>query len=106
VSRYDDEEPYRRRRRRTPHPDGSGYAVTAMVLGIVSCLVFCCPPIGLAAGLAGLACGFAGLKTRARKAAITGLVLSGVGLTFATGFGVLMATGVVHEQAEKANGRN
>lgn len=103
MREFDDYEP---RRRRRIHPDGSGYAISAMVLGIVSCVIFCCWPVGIVTSSIGLICGFAGLKTRARKAAIVGLVLSSVGLTFALGFGVLMLTGVVQEQAAKANGRN
>ncbi len=98
MSGYDDFEP-RRRRTRNLRPDGSGYAIAAMVLGIASCLIFCCWPVGILTSLGGLACGAAGLKTRARRAAIVGLVLSSVGLVFAVGFGVLMVVGFLKDAA-------
>lgn len=96
---YDDYEPPRRRRTRDLHPDGSGYAMTAMVLGIVSCVIFCLWPVGILTSLGGLACGAAGLRTRARRAAVVGLVLSSVGLIFAIGFGVLMIVGFLQDAA-------
>jgi hypothetical protein len=95
-SRYDDEDEWddrpRRRRRRD---DGSGYATTSLALGVVSCLIFLCSPVGFCTSLAGVLTGYAGLRSRLRPLAVTGLVLSLVGMTFAVGFTLLYLTGAL-----------
>ena len=69
-------------------------AVMSLVLGVVSCLLFCVWPVTLVTSVVGLACGAFGRNTASRKLAVGGLVLSSTGLIFAVGFLVLTVTGV------------
>ncbi len=89
----DDDEPRRppRRARRAPV---SAAAVLSLMLGVVSCLLFCVWPLTLLTSAAGLACAAFSRDTPSRKLAVAGLVLSSVGLIFAVGFLVLTVTGV------------
>lgn len=95
LSRHDDfdDEPRRRPRpaRRAPV---SAAAVVSLVLGVVSCVLFCVWPVTLFTSVTGLACGALSRNTPSRKLAVGGLVLSSVGLIFAVGFLVLTVTGV------------
>jgi len=79
----DDWEPPRRRRRQSSSGDG---AIYALVLGIVSVCIFCLWPIGMITSAVGITLGARALPTRARAMAVTGLVLSTVGMIFAIGF--------------------
>ena len=82
----DDDEP-----RREPV---SAVAVVSLLLGIVSCVLFCVWPLTLITSVAGIVGGALGRNTASRKLAVTGLVLSATGLIFAVGFLVLTVAGV------------
>ena len=77
--RYDDEDDRDDRPRRGAEPPSNGPAMTSMVLGIISF-------VGGVTAIPGLICGFVGLSKAkqlggaGKGAAITGTVLSGVGL--------------------------
>jgi hypothetical protein len=73
------------------------------VLGVFNLAFWCCPPVGVLSGAAGLALGFAGLASRSRTAALTGMVLSLVGLLLSVGFGVLVGVIMVQEEELKAD---
>ena len=83
-----------RRPRRPRREPVSTAAVLSLVLGVVSCLLFCVWPVTRFTSVIGLACGAFGRNTPSRKMAVGGLVLSSVGLIFAVGFLVLTVTGV------------
>lgn len=87
----DDWEPPRRRRRTASSGDG---AIFALVLGIVSVCIFCLWPIGMITSGIGMTLGARALPTRARAMAVTGLVLSTVGMIFAVGFAVVTVAAV------------
>ena len=93
--RWDEEDHGYRRR-----SDGDGWAAGAFIAGLVSLLIFCLWPVGLVTSVAGLAMGAAGLKSRSRGLAVTGLVFSCVGLTFAAGVGVTMVVVIAAEAAK------
>ena len=82
----DDDEP-----RREPV---SAVAVVSLVLGVVSCVLFCVWPLTLITSVAGIVGGTLGRNTASRKLAVTGIVLSSTGLIFAVGFLVLTVAGV------------
>ena len=87
----------RRRRRdaRRPRPAPvSAAAVLSLVLGVLSCLMFCVWPVSLATGVAGIITGAFGRNTPARKLAVSGMVLSATGLIFGVGFLVLTVAGI------------
>lgn len=102
---HDAEDDYRPRRRRRP-PGGDGYAVTSLVLGILSCVVFCCWPFSLSLGGLGTIFGALGLKSRSRGLAVAGLTLSLVGLIFGGGFAVVTMAGVVKAEYERGSQTN
>ena len=87
----------RRRRRdaRRPRPAPvSAAAVLSLVLGVLSCLMFCVWPVSIATGVAGVITGAFGRTTPARKLAVSGMVLSATGLIFGVGFLVLTVAGI------------
>ncbi len=85
----------RRRPTRRPRPAPvSAAAVLSFVLGVLSCVLFCVWPVSLATSVAGLVTGAFGRKTPARKLAVSGMVLSAVGLIFGVGFLVLTIAGI------------
>jgi predicted Zn finger-like uncharacterized protein len=95
--RYDD-----RPIRRSPPAGGSGgTAVTALVLGILAAVAWPCPPAGLVLGGVAVLTGGAGLSSRSRPAAVTGIVLGLVGVILSLGCGVLY--GVAIQQENRAN---
>jgi hypothetical protein len=59
---------------------GSGMAVAALVLGIIGMVGWCLPICGFPINLAGLILGIMGQKSPNRGMAITGAILSGIGL--------------------------
>lgn len=66
-------------------PQGNGFGITALILGIMTMVGFAIPFVNyltVATGIAGVVFGIVGLviKFRPRKAAIAGLILSGLGL--------------------------
>ena len=67
---------------RSPPADTAGRsaAVSSLLLGIGSVLASMCCGAGAVFALGGLATGFGGLQSRSRPLAITGLVLSTIGL--------------------------
>jgi uncharacterized membrane protein len=65
--------------------------VAALVLGISSMIVWCCPLIGLPVAITGLVLGIVSRNSPNRGMAITGIVLSTVGLILAVANGVLGA---------------
>ncbi|MGL6095156.1 MAG: hypothetical protein ACRC7O_05050 [Fimbriiglobus sp.] len=83
---------------RRPAADGSGFAVASLVLGLVGLVLWCCPPVGVMTGLAGLILGFVGLSSRSRGSATAGMVLSLAGLILAVALGVIAGVMVVQEQ--------
>ena len=60
----------------------SGVAIAALVLGIVRMFAWCLPILGLPVNVAGLICGVLGLSKNGRGMAMTGIVLSSIGLLF------------------------
>ncbi len=88
-----DDEPLRR-----PAADGSGYAAASLAVGVAGLALWCCPPVGVIAAIAGLILGFVGLGSRSRTAAVAGMVLSLAGLIVAAAFGVLVGVMLVQEQ--------
>ena len=84
-----------RRSPRRPRPEPvSAVAVVSLVLGVVSCVLFCVWPLTLVTSVAGIAGGAIARDTASRKLAVSGLVLSATGLIFAVGFLVLTVAGV------------
>lgn len=68
-----------------PRAAGNGLGIASLVLGIVTMAGFAIPVLnvgGIGAGIVGLALGIIGLivKFKPRKAAIAGVILSGIGL--------------------------
>jgi hypothetical protein len=59
---------------------GSGVAIAALVLGILGMIRWCLPICGFPINLAGLILGIMGQNSPNRAMAITGAVLSGIGL--------------------------
>jgi len=94
ASRRGDDEPPRRRPRRPRPPPVSGAAVTSLILGVLSCLMFCAWPVSLATSVAGLITGAVGRDTPSRKLAVSGIVLSATGLIFGVGFLALTVAGI------------
>jgi hypothetical protein len=95
----EDEDDYRprRRRRRPATQAGTGMATTSLVLGILSLpLGFCCGLFSLPVSILGLVFGGLGLKTEGRSMAITGMVLSGLGLAMAI---IMVVVGVAFNMA-------
>ena len=91
----DDDDEYdepRRRPRRRERVDAT--AVLSLVLGVLSCLLFCVWPLTLVTSVAGIVGGVLSRGTPSRKLAVSGIVLSSVGLIFAVGFLVLTVAGV------------
>ncbi len=85
--RYDDDDhpddyaPARRRPGRDGLEQGNGFAVTAMVLGIVSLCGMClCPLVGIACGVLAAIFGILGYNTEGRGMAIAGIAMGGVGV--------------------------
>ncbi len=64
-------------------PRGGGKAVASLVLGILSLLVWLLPILGIPVGVIGLTLGILGLGGSRRGLAITGVILSAIGLAFA-----------------------
>jgi DNA-directed RNA polymerase subunit RPC12/RpoP len=85
----------RRRPTRRPRPAPvSAAAVLSLVLGASSCVLFCVWPVSLATSVAGIITGAFGRTTPARKLAVSGMVLSAVGLIFGVGFLALTIAGI------------
>lgn len=59
---------------------GSGYAITALILGLISIFAWCLPICGLPITVVGVVFGNLGLKTPSRGMAKAGLILSIIGL--------------------------
>lgn len=68
------------RDRATARPDGSGAAVSSLLLGIGSVVTAPCCGAGAVFGLGGLLTGLAGLNSRSRTVGVFGMVLSTLGL--------------------------
>ncbi len=73
-------------------PPINGMAITSLVLGILSLVLFCLWPIAILLGLMGLIFGIAGNKDNSKSIAIAGIVCSAVGLLIAVGFLVLVGS--------------
>ncbi|MDY3559827.1 DUF4190 domain-containing protein [Gemmata sp. JC673] len=77
----DDDDDYRPRRR---SQGGNGQAVTALVLGILSLPLCCCPLVGIATSIGAITTGSLGMKKAENKGmAVAGLVLGIIGLILA-----------------------
>ena len=63
-----------------PQKDNKGFAIAALVLGILSLCAWLFPICGFPIGIAGVILGILGLKSSSRTLAIVGLVLSGLAL--------------------------
>lgn len=77
-----------------PARGGNGFGIAALVLGIVSVAGFAIPFVNyvtIVTGLAGLVLGIVGLvvKFRPRKAAVAGVILSGIGLVLSVVLAVI-----------------
>lgn len=66
-------------------PDGSGAAVSSLLLGVASVPTAVCCGAGLMFALGGLVTGFGGLQSRRRGVAVFGMVLSAAGLALSIG---------------------
>jgi hypothetical protein len=76
-----------------------GKAVASLVLGIASLILWCCPLVGLAAAVTGLALGIAAWNSESRGFAITGVVLCSIGLLLSlanAAFGAFLAVSGHH----------
>jgi hypothetical protein len=65
--------------------------VASLILGVSSLIVWCCPLIGLPVAITGLVLGIVARNSPNRGMAITGIVLSAVGLLLSVANGVLGA---------------
>jgi hypothetical protein len=63
-----------------PQQDKKGFAIAALVLGILSLCAWLFPICGFPIAIAGVILGILGLKSSSRTLAIVGLVLSGLAL--------------------------
>lgn len=96
--RRDDDDDYEHDRRRDddefddydPRPyrggggEGDSAATAALVLGIISVVMFCCAPISVLVGVIACICGGLGLKSQNNKGqAVAGLVLGVIGMGLA-----------------------
>ena len=92
----DESRPDRRDDRpREATPDGSGFALGSLLLGLGSIFTFPLCGAGAVFGLGGLLTGFGGLQSRRRGMSIAGLVFSLAGLILSVGMigliGILMS---------------
>jgi len=77
-----------------------GFAIASLILGIfsIASLCICLGFVGIPFGILGIIFGYLGLKKGLQRGlAITGLVLSIVGLTFDVGYTVVLAIGVANQ---------
>lgn len=79
--------------------DGSGAAVSSLLLGIGSVAASPCCGAGAVFALLGLATGYGGLQSRSRSLAVLGLVLSTAGLVISVG--VLVLFGIASSAAQR-----
>jgi hypothetical protein len=63
-----------------PAAGGNGLAIAALTLGIIGMVGWCLPICGFPINLAGLICGGLGQKCPSRGMALTGMILSGIGM--------------------------
>jgi hypothetical protein len=99
ARRHRDDEPrYRTRRRR--ESDMSIWAIASFLFGIFSSILFCIPPLGLMAAVAGLVFGSRGLGSRSRNLAVVGLVFSMVGMTYSAGVGITIVVAMIDASNE------
>ena len=80
-------------------PDGSGAAVSSLLLGIASVATALCCGAGLMFAIGGLASGYGGLQSRRRVVSILGLVFNTAG--FALNLGVMALFAVTSAAAQK-----
>ena len=63
-----------------PNGEGKGFAITALVLGIASLVLFCIPYVAILCAIAAIVFGVIGLKRAGKGMAIAGLILGIVAL--------------------------
>ena len=63
-----------------PQKDNKGFAIAALVLGIISLCAWLFPICGFPVAIAGIVLGILGLKSSSRTMAIVGIVLCGLAL--------------------------
>ena len=63
-----------------PNGEGKGFAITSLVLGIVSLVLFCIPYLAILCAIAAIVFGVIGLKKAGKGMAIAGLILGIVAL--------------------------
>jgi predicted Zn finger-like uncharacterized protein len=74
----DDSDRPRRRRRRSGSGGGGSAGTASLVLGLIAIFAWCCPLVGYPVTIAGLICGFVGLKSGNKGTAIAGIILNGL----------------------------
>lgn len=85
----------------TPSSDSSqpsGMATAAMVLGIIGMIAWCIPLLGLPVNLTGLILGCLSLKASNKGMALTGVILSGIGLVLTIGYFVVSFILIMNRQ--------
>ena len=68
----------------------SGFAIAAIILGILSIVLFCVWYISIIAGILGIIFGILGLKSSERNVSIGGIVTSAIGIVLAFFLGALI----------------